>query len=603
MELRILGPFEVFDDSGRRVKLPTGRESALLAVLLLRRGEVVSTDALVDALWGEEPPSTAAKAVQGYVSHLRRVLEQSGQDGPLQTRPPGYLLRIDDSRVDARRFEKLAAEGWRLLDDDPESALATFEEALGFWRGPALGEFAFAEFAQPEIHRLEELRLETIEGRIEGLLRLGRHEAVVAELQTRVEEHPLRERLRGQLMLALYRSGRQADALDLYRRGRRLLADELGLDPGSELQRLEKAILDQDPALDAPQRRPTSGRARITGAPPETTPEPALRPARRRLRVVGLGVVLLAVALGASALAYVLVRDEAPASALVAPPALVVVDPASNRVVASIAVGSRPVTVVGANGSIWVGDAQDGTATEVDSATRKVVKVVGVGSPVVDLAFGTGGVWGATGGFGEVVRIDPELRAITARRGLGDPGDPVVPAVSAIGVGDGRVWVGAFDGLAEIDPSSALVMRKVDLGRSSAFQVAVGGGAVWGAMLASRAKRVEARSALETAEFYAGSPVYAVALGGGALWAGGATGQVWKVDPVTGAALLTARAVEDVSAVAPGEDAVWVTSFRKPQLVRLDPVTGDVEATIPIGGPAEDVAVHDGLVWVPVRRP
>ena len=232
MELRILGPFEVFDDSGRRVKLPTGRESALLAVLLLRRGEVVSTDALVDALWGEEPPSTAAKAVQGYISHLRRVLEQSGQDGPLQTRPPGYLLRIDDSRVDARRFEKLAAEGWRLLDDDPESALATFEEALAFWRGPALGEFAFAEFAQPEIHRLEELRLETIEGRIEALLRLGRHEAVVAELQTRVEEHPLRERLRGQLMLALYRSGRQADALDLYRRGRRLLADELGLDPG-----------------------------------------------------------------------------------------------------------------------------------------------------------------------------------------------------------------------------------------------------------------------------------------------------------------------------------------------------------------------------------
>ena len=179
------------------------------------------------------------------------------------------------------------------------------------------------------------------------------------------------------------------------------------------------------------------------------------------------------------------------------------------------------------------------------------MKVVGVGSPVVDLAYGMGGVWGATGSFGEVVRIDPELRAITARRGLGDPGDPVVPAVSAIGVGDGRVWVGAFDGLAEIDPSSALVMRKVDLGRSSAFQVAVGGGAVWGAMLASRAKRVEARSALETAEFYAGSPVYAVALGDGALWAGGASGQVWKVDPVTGAALLTARAVEDVSAGPP----------------------------------------------------
>ena len=154
MELRILGPFEVCDDSGQPVKLPAGRERALLAVLALQRGAVVSTDVLVDALWGEQPPTTASKALQGYVSHLRRLLGSLGANGMLVTQPPGYALRVDESRVDARRFEVLAAEGWRTLDYDPAAAVATFEEALALWRGPVLGEFAFAEFAQREIHRL-----------------------------------------------------------------------------------------------------------------------------------------------------------------------------------------------------------------------------------------------------------------------------------------------------------------------------------------------------------------------------------------------------------------------------------------------------------------
>ena len=252
MELRILGPFQAFDDSGREVGLPTGRERALLAALVLRRGEVVSIDALVDALWADAAPSTAVKAVQGYVSHLRRVL---GSDGALVTQAPGYVLRVPAETVDAHRFETFAAEAWRTLhDDDPESALVTFERALALWRGPALVDFAFADFAQREIRRLDELHLETVEGRFEAMLQLGRHGAVVAELETRVAEHPLRERLRGQLMLALYRSGRQAEALQVYRDGRRLLADELGLEPGVELQRLERAILSQDTSLDAPAR-------------------------------------------------------------------------------------------------------------------------------------------------------------------------------------------------------------------------------------------------------------------------------------------------------------------------------------------------------------
>ncbi|HKP09645.1 MAG TPA: BTAD domain-containing putative transcriptional regulator, partial [Gaiella sp.] len=332
MELRILGPFQAFDDSGREVVLPTGRERALLAALVLRRGEVVSVDALVDALWGEAVPSTAVKAVQGYVSHLRRVL---GSDGAIVTQPPGYVLRIPAEAIDARRFESLAADGWRTLEDDPEAALAIFDQALALWRGAALAEFAFADFAQREIARLEELRLETLEGRFEAMLRLGRHGAVVAELEARVAQHPLRERLRGQLMLALYRSGRQAEALDVYRNGRRLVADELGLEPGADLQRLERAILSQDPSLDvAVTRRPAA----------EPTRVPPTRDGRRRGAGgrIAVGAALVAVAAVAATLGYLVVADEPSASVAATPPTLAVIDPATNRVVASIPVGSKP---------------------------------------------------------------------------------------------------------------------------------------------------------------------------------------------------------------------------------------------------------------------
>jgi streptogramin lyase len=426
------------------------------------------------------------------------------------------------------------------------------------------------------------------------LLRLGRHGAVVAELEARVDEHPLRERLRGQLMLALYRCGRQAEALEVYRAGRALLGDELGLEPGTELQRLERGILEQDPSLEAPERVP--------GPMPVDEHGEAGRPRRRGLRILLAGLALFVVAVAGVTVGYLLVRDDGPATVVITPPALVVVDPASNRVVASIPLGSRPVTVAGGAGAVWVGDARDGTVTRVDPATRTVSKTIGIGSPVVDLATGVGGVWAATGGFGDVIRIDPEIDAVARRSPLGDPEDPVVPAVSSVGAGDGRVWAGAFDGLVRLDPTSGEVIAEVDLGRTNALQMAVGDGGVWATTIASRAKRVEAGSAEVTTEFYAGSWVFPIALGGDAVWVGGANGQVWKLDPVTGSGLLTLRVVPDVSGVAFGEGSLWVTSFDRKELVRVNPVTGEVQARIALDGPAEDLVVHDGLVWVPVQR-
>ena len=311
MDFNILGPFEVRDSEGAPIQLPGGRERSLLALLLIHRGEVVSSDRIVDALWGERAPGTATKAVQGYISHLRRVLEPGDAGGVLVTRPPGYVLQTDQETVDAARFERLAADGRRALEDgSPAEAARLLDQALALWRGPALAEFAFEDFARDEIGRLDDLRLSATEDRVEALLQLGRHGELVGKLDALVAANPLRERLRGQSMLALYRSGRQSDALQVYRDGRRLLADELGLEPGPELQRLERAILAQDPALEAPARATPVARPEPREREPE--PEPAVRPRNRRRLLAGAGVVLVAAI--AAVLVFALTRDSTPAA-------------------------------------------------------------------------------------------------------------------------------------------------------------------------------------------------------------------------------------------------------------------------------------------------
>ncbi len=242
MEFRILGPLEV-RDGDRLLPLGGPRQRAVLAVLLTRANEVVSAEKLIDELWGDEPPETAANVLQGYVSHLRKEL------GPdvLLTRAPGYLVQLEPGRLDLHRFERLLDEA---RAETAERAAATLREALALWRGPALADFAYEPFAQAEIARLEELRLVALERRIEADLAAGRDAELAGELEGLVSKHPLRERFRGQLMLALYRSGRQAEALEAYQAARRALVDELGIDPSPALQELERAILRQDSSLD-----------------------------------------------------------------------------------------------------------------------------------------------------------------------------------------------------------------------------------------------------------------------------------------------------------------------------------------------------------------
>ena len=247
IEFRVLGSLEVVDGD-RLLALGSPQQRALLAVLLVHRGEPMSSDRLIDELWGERAPASAIKIVQGYVSNLRKMLG----GGRLVTRGRGYLLRIEPSQLDLDRFESLVAEGRRALRNrDARTAVARLRGALELWRGRPLADFAYEPFAQAEIARLEELRLAAIEERIDAELALDDPAALVGELEALVREHPLRERVRGQLMLALYRSGRQVEALDGYQQAREQLADELGLEPGPALKRLQMQILEQAPALQA----------------------------------------------------------------------------------------------------------------------------------------------------------------------------------------------------------------------------------------------------------------------------------------------------------------------------------------------------------------
>ena len=274
MDFRILGPLEVLDED-QPISLGGSKRRAVLALLLLHANETVGADRLIDELWGEQPPATAAKTLQVHVSRLRKELTGD----VLVTRGSGYELVVDPEDLDAHRFEARFGEGRsELADGRPEHALAALEDALSLWRGPALADLAYEPFAQPEVARLEDLRAAANEQLIEAKLALGRQAEVIAPLETLIEEHPYRERLRAQLMLALYRADRQADALQAYQNARTRLVEELGIEPGERLRELERAILAQDPALAQPAAAPDRARGRWSRRRPRRSRRPTSPP-------------------------------------------------------------------------------------------------------------------------------------------------------------------------------------------------------------------------------------------------------------------------------------------------------------------------------------
>jgi DNA-binding SARP family transcriptional activator/ABC-type sugar transport system substrate-binding protein len=285
VEYRILGPLEVVED-GNPVALGTLKERLVLGILLLHANEFVSRERLIDELWGVSPPATARKAVNVYISKLRQTLTRDGED-PIATADGGYRLVVDLERLDSGRVSGLIAEAReRMAAGDPEAASGLLEQALAFWRGPTLAGLQLESLGRDEVAAFDELRLAALMDRIDCQLALGRHDQVLGELSVLVREHPLRERLRAQQMLALYRAGRQAEALAAYREARRVLVDDLGIEPSEALQRLQQAILRHDTSLETPTGTAAIDGGRALPATPAEAPavNASLPPPRRRRR-------------------------------------------------------------------------------------------------------------------------------------------------------------------------------------------------------------------------------------------------------------------------------------------------------------------------------
>ncbi|MDX6639472.1 MAG: hypothetical protein QOF12_483, partial [Solirubrobacteraceae bacterium] len=593
MDFRILGPLEVWDD-GSRLALGGGKQRALLAILLLHRGEVVSTDRLIDELWGERPPATAAKSVHVYVSHLRRILG----DGRLETHGHGYCLCAGPDDVDLTRFEHQAAQGRALLDQgDPHQAAALLRDALALWRGPPLGDLAYEPFAQGRAAQLQGLRPTVLEDRVEADLALGRDGELVAELYELLAEYPLRERLRGQLMLALYRAGRQAEALECFQEGRSMLVDELGLEPGPALQELERAILVQDPELAA--RRLARGVAPVARA--RTDP---------RL-VLGLGTVALALAIGA-VLVAIGGHSSGDARPLLGSDTLGAIDPATGALSSAVHVAGAPARIVAIGRTLWVGSDAARTLTAVDARTGGLAHVVAPGAFPDDLAAGEGGLWVLDRDRASVVQVNPAYTTVQRRIRLHDIAPPDLHDRNVlnpwtIAAGAGGVWV--TDGsrrLLEISPVRGRVVRRIDVGRPL-DGLAVAGGALWAISgPAASVLRVDPSSGRVTARVPIvskpglGSPYpIAVEAGLGAIWVLSAnTATVSRVDPgLRGVTATIPIGLEHVPLrLAVGAGHVWVAGGDG-TLSALDPRTGAVRTTVVARGLA-DVAVANGRVWV-----
>ena len=487
-EFGILGPLEV-SRSGRAVPLGGPRQRAVLALLLLEANRVVSMDRLAEDVWGGHPPEGWATTLQTYVFHLRQALEPDRARGAagdvLVTRDRGYLLRVDREHLDAALFQDGFTAGRAALEAGRYAEAAeTLRKALDLWRSRVLADLADYAFTRPEAARLEELRLAALEARIDADLALGRHDALTAELEQLAAEHPLRERLHGQLMLALYRCGRQAEALAAYRRARDLLAGELGIDPGEPLRRLHASVLAHDPALDWNGGRPAPAEdhRRPDDRHPGSSPAPG-PPGRRfagsrelvwaRRRARRLLVVGSALAVAAAACIVAVARPWAGGPAGLPANSVGLIDPAGGRVGAPVSVGS-PAGLAYGDGSVWAVDSADGTLSRINPATHAVVQQIPVGSAPSAVTVTGEDVWVANSGDGTVSRIntaaDPVVQTI-----------PVGNLPVAIASGPSGVWVAneGDDTVDRIDPATGTVTkRNIQVG-GRPDGIAVGPDAVW----------------------------------------------------------------------------------------------------------------------------
>jgi DNA-binding SARP family transcriptional activator/ABC-type branched-subunit amino acid transport system substrate-binding protein/streptogramin lyase len=593
VEYRILGPLEVRDGE-HELPLGRGKQRALLALLLLHRDEAISTERIVDELWGERPPPTAAKIVQNHVLQLRRALENGGSARvALLTRGRGYLLRVEPGKLDLDTFEQLVEAGERALaSGEAAEAAETLREALALWRGPPLADFAYEPFAQTAIARLEELRLAALERRIEADLALGRHADLVGELKQLVAAHPLREGFRAQLMLALYHSGRQAEALEAYRDARRALVDELGIDPSPTLQALEQAILRQE----------------LPPAPERLPPEPAGRfPAHSgtwAFFAVGVALVIAAVVfallrvIGGGGTPRVDVSGVASLDASTAQPRQFT---PAGRTPSNIAVGE---------GAVWVLDGDDRTISQIDPESGHIEEPFSTGNTPTDLAVGEGALWVGNqheeyGFTGSISKIDPASHFVTslplARLAEGEASVSLLPGVSQLALGAGSLWAINPDGtVSRFNAETGELQTTVPVEATTGL--AFGAGGVWVVGDGPYVVRIDPKTdrAGEPIRVNASS-LAGIATGDGSVWASAPDeGVVWRIEPD---GLANTIAVgRGVVAVAFGEGALWAANYADGTIARIDPATNEVTTRKRMPGNVQGIAAGAGSAWVSVGR-
>jgi len=563
IDYRLLGPIEA-DLNGRALDVGGPKQRALLAILLLSANVPVSRDVLVDRLWGEHPPAGAQHTLEVYVSRLRKALEPTAEGPVVLARPGAYMLRAAEERIDIRRFERLAAQGRRALEDSaPDRAAADLREALALWRGAPLSDVSQERFAQGQIARLEEMRAGVIEDRIEADLALGRHGDLVGELQALVGAHPLRERLYQQLMIALYRCGRQAEALAVYRSARRTLVQELGIEPSPGLRRVERAILEHDVSLEPP------GRA----VRPQTTASAAGRrpgwPAGTRraqlLAAAGVSMAIILVLLVTSS-------SRAPGeSAFVTPgPDTVGVIDATQGVVTGVVSGAgRPAGLAYGAAAAWITDSSDDLLLRVNSAHQVVDRIpVGRGPGGVTVAGGE--VWVANEFDGTVSEVSPAAGTVVATITVGN-------GPEAIASGYGSVWVANLTDytLSRIDEASGNIVATIPLG-SAPTGLAAGDHGIWVTSAETgQLLFVDPRTSRVSRVFAVGISPGGVAFGAGSVWVADSGGTVARVDPATGRARTILTGGSPAGIVFAG-GAVWVAGSRGGSVARIDPQTGSV---------------------------
>jgi YVTN family beta-propeller protein len=508
-------------------------------------------------------------------------------NGVLVTRGRGYLLQVEPGELDLDRFRGLVADGREALGHgNPDRAGGLLRSALALWRGPPLGEFAYESFAQPAISQLEELHLEALEERLEADLALGHDRQLVAELTARVERNPLRERLRAHLMLALYRSGRQAEALRVYQEYRRALSEELGLDPSPALHQLEQSILNRDPSLDA-------RAASAPGQPASGVPTWRRATAgRRRLALTLAGSAVVALALAAAVIASS--GGGARRLSLIAADSVGAISPARDEISAVVPVGSSPSDIAAGEGAVWLTNYNDATVSRIDPATH-AVQTIPVDSTPSAIAVGAGAVWVANTFSGTVSRIEPDPTVERIVQTI-----PVGNGPSGVAVGYGSVWVtNSSDGtLTRIDAVSGKVKHTIGLG-GGATDVAAGLKAVWVSDEANgRVLRVDPQTDQVSAIVNVGAGPMAITVGDGSVWvANSLDANVSRINPQTNHIAATIPVGDGPNAIAAGAGAVWVANEFGGSVSRIDPAK-DIARTIVVGNRPQGVAVAGGLVWV-----